>query len=234
MAGQASTAAGRSKRRTRDSMKSDLLTAAMRLLEAEGPSALQARTVATAAGTSTQSLYTVFGGTPGLLEALVAHGFRDFGSTVGSVPETEDPVADHFAKGWTYCDWAFAHPQLYRLMFGLTGGALSPHTGVEQAVGGALKTFPDGRAAMRVMTRSIERIITSGRVPPADVAAIAGQFLSATHGMVLLTIAGEFDKEMGLHVLGELAVTLFIGLGDKPARVHRSLESAIRTRFPDI
>src|SRR4051794_7456753 len=105
MGRQPSAPSSRERRPTRQTMRADLIAAATQLIEAEGPSALQARAVAAAAATSTQSLYTVFGGTPGLLEALVAHGFHDFGSTVGSTPDSDDPVADHFAKGWVYCDW---------------------------------------------------------------------------------------------------------------------------------
>jgi AcrR family transcriptional regulator len=218
-------------RPTRPMLRAALIGAAMTMLESTGAEALQARSVALAAGTSTQSLYTVFGGMPGLIESMVAEGFVRFGDHISGVPETDDPVADHLSKGWAYCDWAFIHPQLYRLMFGLTGGALRPHSGLELTIGGSLANFPEGRAAVDILTRSVERIIDAGRIRTADPALVAGQFLSATHGMVLLQIAGAFGSgDEGLHVIAELAMNLFVGLGDRRAASERSLGAAITGR----
>jgi AcrR family transcriptional regulator len=218
-------------RPTRPMLRAALLSAAITMLEATGTEALQARSVASAAGTSTQSLYTVFGGMPGLIESMVAEGFVRFGDHIAEVPETEDPVADHLSKGWAYCDWAFSHPQLYRLMFGLTGGALRPHAGLELTVGGSLANFPEGQSAIEILTHSVERVITAGRIRTADPVLVAGQFLSATHGMVLLQIAGAFGQgEEGLHVLAELGLNLFVGLGDDRAACERSLGAVIRSR----
>jgi len=221
-------------RPTRPMLRAALLGAAVTMLEATGAEALQARGVAAAAGTSTQSLYTVFGGMPGLIESMVAEGFVRFADHIAEVPETDDPVADHLSKGWAYCDWAFTHPQLYRLMFGLTGGALRPHSGLELTVGGSLANFPEGQSAIEILTRSVERVISAGRIRTADPVIVARQFLSATHGMVLLQIAGAFgESDEGLHVLAELALNLFVGLGDRRAACERSLSAVITGRSLD-
>src|SRR4051812_44511926 len=220
-------------RPTRVTMRSALLTAAAELLERGGPESLQARSVAATAGTSTQSLYTLFGGMPGLIEALVADGFVRLAAHVDDCPLSGDPVADHFSRGWAYCDWAFAHPQHYRLMFGLTGGALRPHAGLELTVGGSVANFPEGRAALDVLLRPVQAVIDAGRIRPADAMAVAGQVLSATHGAVLLQIAGAFgDTADGLRVLAEAGINLFIGLGDTPEAVRRSVDLAIAMRQP--
>jgi len=108
----------------RADQRARLLEVALRLLEESGPEVLQARRLTSEIGTSTQAVYTLFGGMPGLFEALVADGFERFARFVDAVPETDDPVADFFTKGGAYCQWAFEHPQLYRLMFGLTAGRL--------------------------------------------------------------------------------------------------------------
>src|SRR4051794_29821348 len=94
-----------------------LVEVAARLLEDAGPEALQARRVTAGVGASTQAVYTLFGGMPGLFEALVADGFVRFAAHVAAVPQTDDPVADFFVQGREYCLWALAQPQLYRLMF---------------------------------------------------------------------------------------------------------------------
>lgn len=215
-------------RPTREQLRASLLDTAAALVEANGPEALQARAVAAAARTSTQSLYTIFGGTPGLIEALVADGFARFGRHVAAVPDTRDPVADHFTKGWAYYEWALAHRQQYRLMFGLTGGALRPHAGLEIAVGGAIANFAEGREALDVLIRSVTRVIEARRIRDADPIVVAGQFLSATHGLVLLQIAGAFgEPAQAQQVIGELAVNLMVGLGGRRASVRRSLETAL-------
>jgi AcrR family transcriptional regulator len=205
-----------------------LMEVALRMLEESGPEALQARKVTAEVGASTQAVYTLFGGMPGLFEAIVADGYARFGRYVGAVPETDDPVADFFLKGWTYCDWALSHPQLYRLMFGLTGGSLRLHPGMEIWATGTVVNFPEGQAAFDVMVRSLERVIRAGRVRPIDPVLAAGQFLSATHGYVLLAIAGAFGREgEGGQVMAPLAINLMVGLGDTREAAERSLRAAV-------
>jgi AcrR family transcriptional regulator len=204
-----------------------MLEAAVRMLEDAGPEALQARTLTAEVGTSTQAVYTLFGGMPGLFEALFADSFRRFGEHVAAIPETDDPVSDFFRKGRAYCEWAFAHPQLYRLMFGLTGGRLRLHAGVEMTVSGTVGAFTEGQAALNVMVHSLDRVKAAGRIRPVDTVVAAGQFLSATHGYVLLEIAGAFDEGAGLQIIWPLALNLMVGLGDDRAAAERSLQAAL-------
>lgn len=208
-----------------------LLDVATLRLEDNGPEALQARTITAEIGTSTQAVYTLFGGMPGLFEAICVEGFVRFGRHVAAVPETEDPVADHFSKGWAYCDWALSHPQLYRFMFGLTGGGRRLHAGLEMTLTGTLADFPEGQAAVEVLVRSVDRMKASARIRPVDSVLAAGQFLSMTHGYVLLEIAGVFGSEgHGLQVFGELAVNVMVGLGDSREAVEHSLLATVAAR----
>src|SRR5919107_944049 len=141
--------------------RAHLLGVALDTLEASGPEALRARSLTAAVGASTQALYTLFGGMPGLLDALVADGFARLARHVEAVPETDDPVADFFAQGGAYCDWALTNPQCYRLMFGLTKG-LHVRRGLEMTASGALANFPEGHAAADVMVRSLVRVVEGG------------------------------------------------------------------------
>jgi AcrR family transcriptional regulator len=201
-----------------------LLAAALRKLEESGPEVLRARELTAEIGASTQALYTLFGGMPGLFEAIVADGFTRFAAHVEAVPETDDPVADFFAQGWAFGEWALTHPQLYRLMFGVTGGGLRKHAGLELTVAGAAGSSPEARSAMNVMVRSMERVVASGRIRPADPVLASGQFLSATHGYVLLAIAGVFTPSGdGLEVARAFGVNLMVGLGDDPESARRSM-----------
>lgn len=206
--------------------RTQLLDVARRKLEDAGPEALQARTLTAEVGTSTQAVYTLFGGMPGLFEALVVDGFGRFTRHVEAVPTSDDPVADFFAQGWAFCGWALSNPQLYRLMFGLTGGSLRLHAGLEMTVAGTLANFPEGQAAMGVMVGSLDRVQEAGRIRPVESVVAAGQFLSATHGYVLLEIGGAFGGQGdGLAVIGPLAVNLMVGLGDDREAAERSLRA---------
>ena len=203
-----------------------LLAVARRTIEDSGPEVLRARALAAEAGTSTQALYTLFGGMPGLIEAVVADGFAEFARHVAEVPESEDPIADFFAKGWAFGEWALARPHLYRLMFGLTGGGLRQHAGLEMAVSGAVANSPEAQGALDVLVRSMSRVKESGRIEPVDPIVAAGQFLSATHGFVLLEIAGAFGSSGdGLDIVRSLAVNLMVGLGDSREAATASLRA---------
>jgi AcrR family transcriptional regulator len=219
---------------TRNSPRADerarLLDVALRTVEEAGPEALQARRLAAEIGSSTQAIYTLFGGMPALFEAMVADGFARFARHVQSVPETEDPVADFFAQGWAYCDWALTYPQLYRLMFGLSGG-LRLRIGLDMTAAGTLANFPEGHAAIDVMVRSLDRVEHAGRIRPVESVVVARQFLSATHGYVLLASAGTFGEHThDVEVLGPLAINLMVGLGDSREAVERSAFATLAGR----
>jgi AcrR family transcriptional regulator len=206
--------------------RAELLRVATRLLEESGPEMLRARALTAEVGTSTQALYTLFGGMPGLFEAIVADGFGRFAQYVAAVPETDDPVADFFAKGRAYAEWALTHPQLYRLMFGITGVGLRRHAGLGMTVAGAAAKSPEAQTAMDVMVRSMERVVASGRIRPVDPVLASGQFLSATHGYVLLGIAEIFPPSGdGLEVARAMGTNLMAGLGDSPEAAQRSMKA---------
>lgn len=214
----------------RDEQRGRLVEAAINALEGGGPEAVQARALGAQIGASAQAVYTLFGGMPGVFEALVGEGLTRLAEHVAAVPETDDPVADHFAKGWAYYDWAVAHPRLYRTMFGLAGADLRLRARLEISATG-MADFPEGRAAMQVMVDSVERILAHGRMSPVDPLLAARQFLSATHGHVLLHLAGAFgNPDEALLVLGTLGLNLMIGLGDSREAAGSSLLATLAAR----
>ena len=216
---------------SRQDQRAQLLDAARRTVEESGPEALRARALTAELGLSTQAIYTLFGGMPGLFEAIVAAGFDDFNRFVDAVPESDDTVADFFAKGWAFGEWALNHPRLYRLMLGITGEGLRRHAGLEMVTAGAA-AMPEAQRGVDILVRSIGRVIESGRIDPVDPVVAAGQFLSATHGYLLLEIAGAFGSEgAGLAVVAALAVNLMVGLGDSREAAESSLRAAQEARL---
>src|SRR5881397_4365535 len=97
-----------------------LVRAAIGLLAEQGPSAVKARTVASASGLSTMVVYSHFGGIAELIRAVVDQGFKELDRAFSQVPVTEDPLADLFAMALTTRRVARENPHLYDLMFGLS------------------------------------------------------------------------------------------------------------------
>src|SRR5689334_6011644 len=76
-----------------------LLDAAGELLHREGPTALTTRRLAEAAGTTTQSIYTLFGGKEGIVRAMFREGYARLDTRLRRVRDTDDPLHDLFLQG---------------------------------------------------------------------------------------------------------------------------------------
>src|SRR5438067_10898042 len=105
---------------TRDGVPARVVQATIRLLAEQGPSAIKARTVASASGLSTMAVYHHFGGIAELIRAVVDQGFKELDKAFYQVPVTEDPLADLFAMALTTRRVAGENPHLYDLMVGLS------------------------------------------------------------------------------------------------------------------
>ncbi|SPM32896.1 TetR family transcriptional regulator [Mycobacterium rhizamassiliense] len=214
-------------------VREEMLHAAVGLLDGQGPDALQARKVASAAGTSTMALYTHFGGMQGLIAAVAEESLRQFDAAL-SVPPTDDPVADLMATGMAYRGYAIERPHMYRLMFGST----SAH-GINAPAGNMLhltvaeieRDIPSFAHVVRGMHRCMVagRITVGAADDDAAVVATAAQFWALMHGFVMLELAGFYgdDGAALAPVLGAMTTNLFVALGDSAERVARSVQTAI-------
>jgi AcrR family transcriptional regulator len=199
-----------------------LQEAALRLLAAGGPEALQARRLAAEAGTSTMAVYTHFGGMGELITEVVRDGFIWFGRRLAEVPRSDDPVADLLALGLAYRAYALENPQLYRLMFGTTapGGR---RVGNDPAAAAALDAVPEARAAFAQLVALVRRVIEAGSPGQERPGSAAFQIWSAVHGYVLLEIAGFFrgERESVERFLLPLLTKLAVGIGADPEHAAR-------------
>ncbi|MEZ0349531.1 TetR/AcrR family transcriptional regulator [Mycobacterium sp. pR1184] len=214
------------------SVRDEMLHAAVGLLDEHGPDALQTRKVAGAAGTSTMSVYTHFGGMQALISAVAEEGLRQF-EEAQRVPQTEDPVADLFCTGAAYRRYAIERPHMYRLMFGST----SAH-GINAPAGNVLtltvaeieQHHPSFAHVVRVVRRCMlaGRITAGGADDDASVVATAAQFWAQIHGFVMLELAGYYgdDGSAVAPVLNALTSNLLVALGDTAERVAQSVWSA--------
>ena len=210
-----------------------LLEAAFRRLEQDGPDALKARTLTSEIGASTMAVYTHFGGMPGLVDAMVREGLVRFAAHVRARPDLAgEPMADLMSGGLSYSEFALANPQLYRLIFGLSGGAPLREAAPDFDAGSAWG-LPEGEDAFSILLESVVRVIEAGEIREQDARTAAVQILSTTHGYLLLTIGG-FDEEERSRALLPMAVNLMVGLGAERESTERALARAIEVRGGEL
>lgn len=206
-----------------------LVEATIQLLAESGPSAIKARTVASASGLSTMVVYSHFGGIPELLNAVIDEGFQRLTQVLSAVPVTDDPVADLCFMALETRRCARANPHLYDLMFGLSMRATyRPLMEPGCSPSGRSPAFSE---AYGHVIAACARLVESGRVGKHDPTLLAGQLWSYVHGFVTLELADHFARfdDPAVSILLPLGTTLAIGLGDEPAHALASHESAART-----
>lgn len=210
------------------SVRDELLHAAVSLLHADGPDALQTRKIANAAGTSTMAVYTHFGGMRALIAEVAEEGLRQF-DTALTTPQTDDPIADLLATGIAYRRYAIERPHMYRLMFGSTSahGINAPTSNVlTLTVAEIERRYPSFAHVVRAVHRSMRagRITVGSADDDQVVVSTAGQFWALIHGFVMLELAGFFggDGVAVDPVLTSMTTKLLVALGDSPERIARS------------
>ena len=167
-----------------------LVDEAGRILSAEGGAALSLRRLATATGTSTMAVYTLFGDKQGLIAAMYRAGFERLGSTLrAAIGADDEPLTALANLGLAYRRAALANPHLYDLMFGRPVAAFEPDP--------ATKEIAD--AAYRPLVEAVQRCLEAGalRATPREGAEerIAFYLWAVSHGMVSLELAGQLPGD---------------------------------------
>ena len=103
--------------RERDTVRTELIEAAIRLLADQGTEALVLRRVASAAHVSTMCVYSRFGDKVGLINAVYTAGFERLAVAMATVEHRRDPLRRIMELGLAYRRFAVANPALYSLMF---------------------------------------------------------------------------------------------------------------------
>src|ERR687897_2876748 len=212
-----------------DGVPERVVQATIRLLAEQGPSAIKARTVASASGLSTMAVYHHFGGITELIRAVVDHGFKELDKAFSQVPVTEDPLADLYAMALTTRRVARENPHLYDLMFGLSTrrATYRPLSDSDVRLSGRSPAF---RGAYIHLAEACARLVSSGRVRQQAPEAVAAQLWSYVHGCTTLELADPF-AEFGdpvAQVLQPMGVNLAVGLGDDRERAQASHEAGAR------
>jgi AcrR family transcriptional regulator len=157
-----------------DSLRQELLAVTAELVDRDGPAKVTLRDVASAAGTSTTAVYSLFGGKSQLLTAVVDHGFASFrDSQVAAAPGGLQEL------GVAYRAWALEHRALYRLMF---GGALAAYVDCQPS--------PKVSAgAMEPLMEAVASAQAAGALRNEPVERVAVSIWGQVHGLVSLELA---------------------------------------------
>jgi AcrR family transcriptional regulator len=191
-------------------LRAALLASAARLLEKEGAEAVSFRAIARDVGVSQTAPYNHFHSKEHLLAKVAEEGFHAFTASQRAAARMRSPRRRLQALGRAYLAFAAAHPQLYRLMFGVGLGDWKRHPALVEAA----------LAAGVPVQQALAPPMAPGRAAgqPPQAAWIATWAL--VHGLASLLIDGKLDKpgvgRLGDRVIGWYADLLFAE--SKPSR----------------
>ncbi len=166
-----------------------LVEVAARVLAEQGPHGLSLRRVAAEAGGSTQLVYTLFGGKPGLVDALYAEGFRRLAAAhdaaLSGAPGPGDP-ARIVACGRAYRAFARAEPAFFSVMFGRAVPGFTP----------SRETRHRGRdSTFGVLVRTVQECLDAGTLRAGSARDLARVCWATAHGLTSLEQAGLLGGE---------------------------------------
>ncbi|GAP45622.1 tetR family transcriptional regulator [Streptomyces azureus] len=155
------------------------MVCAIEMLATRPRETVTVRALATAAGTSTTAVYSLFGGKDGLIGEVRNRAVAGLFQDVSAVPTSEDPLADLYALAAAYRRWGREHSHLYAVLFG----------GVQSFdPSGAVGTSDPIRPLLAAIDRALAESVLAG-----EATFIALSIWVALHGLVTLELAGALD-----------------------------------------
>lgn len=163
-----------------DELRRDLLETAVEILQNEGPDALTMRRLADKCDTSTNMIYTIFGGKDDLLREIFDGGRFLLEERCREVPEDLPPLERLYRLGRAFRDFALDHSTIYEAIH-------SSATSQE---------FEWRTSVFSMFLETIEDCIEAGILPdhvePFDVTSALN---AAAHGAISLQLSGFYDNE---------------------------------------
>ena len=166
-------------------LRDRLLDLAVDITANDGFGALTVRTVASAAGTSTTAVYSLFGSMADLQVGVLVRAFDSFASAQESVGASDAPERDIAGLGMTYVQWALTNPRLFAVMFSPTVAGLTPTAELDEAAARAIAPLDN----------AVRRAIESGVLRRVEPSTIVVSLWSSVHGLSQLLLAGLVPAE---------------------------------------
>jgi AcrR family transcriptional regulator len=187
-----------------------ILHQARELLLSRGFGGFSMRALAQGVGVTPTALYRHFADKDALLAELVDEGFSTFAKFLRRSLVGKTPLERLRRAGECYFDFAFEHPQHYKLMFLLDCRELGFRHISEEVQQRARATFG-------FLVERIEECRAAGEIAAlADSAQLALSVWSHLHGLVALWLQGQLDGKLDA---GQLRSQIGLTLDD----VERSL-----------
>ncbi|MDO9378420.1 MAG: WHG domain-containing protein [Nocardioidaceae bacterium] len=167
----------------RDGRRREVVEAAARVLAHDGAGALTLRRVAAEVGGSTQLVYTLFGGKPGLADALYAEGFARLAATFDAALADAPPVGDPervVSIGRAYCRFARHDTAFFSMMFGRSVPGFTPRRETRRAC---------RDATLGTLVRTADECLRAGTLEATSADALARICWATAHGIAGLLVA---------------------------------------------
>lgn len=179
-----------------------LCAAAERLFAEKGPDAVTMRQLAAELGVSPMTPYRYFQDKDDILAAVRTNGFNQFAEALEAARgNARSARAKAAAVGDAYVRFAFEHPHTYKLMFDLNQPIGDDHADLVEA----------GRRAHETMSAWVKDQVEAGEMA-GDPEHIGAMFWAATHGVVVLEMAGKLPPGAAKDLHHQLSATLAKGL----------------------
>lgn len=161
-------------------LHSRIIETSMEILRREGNEGLSLRAIARESETSTQMIYTIFGGKDSLVEAIYEEGSRRLVERFESVPEDQPSLVRLYEMGQEYRSYALENQALYEALYSSTIS--------EEEIVKKTEVFTIFRDA-------IEDCFEDGLLTHANPDVITESFWAAAHGSIGLELSGYYENE---------------------------------------
>jgi AcrR family transcriptional regulator len=179
-----------------------LCAVAERLFAEQGPEAVTMRQLAAELGVSPMTPYRYFRDKDDILAAVRTNGFNRFAQALETARDSVSGVrAKGAAVGDAYLAFAFEHPHTYKLMFDLN----------QPLDDGDAELMTAGRRANATMSAWVKDLIAAGEMT-GDAEEIGAMFWAATHGVIVLEMAGKLPPGAARLLHDRISSTLAKGL----------------------
>ncbi|MCW2939973.1 MAG: putative Transcriptional regulatory protein TetR family [Actinomycetia bacterium] len=166
------------------SLREELITACVALIEAEGIGAVSLRRVAREAGVSPGAPYHHFADRSALLTAISVRGYERLERRLRQARQLAPTAARALgALVETYVWFARDHPAYVQLMLRPELSQPAKHPEAQTA----------GEGAIRVLTEAVEDCQREGIVPPGDPSPLVGMVWALAIGIVTLWLDGPLE-----------------------------------------
>lgn len=172
-------------RPSREQRRREVLSAAVLMIEESGFSGLSLRKLALKVDSTTQLVYTLFGGKLGLFQELYRDGYRIMTEMFQAAPKSQNSLMYLSTLCWKYREFALHHPVLFSLMFSRPVPEFIPPD-----VGLLRQQEP-----VRIMLTALRQAQLSGMFQGITAEHAVDQLLITVHGAVKLELGGFYGDQ---------------------------------------